>query len=390
MKAPLAVLWGLTLLLGASNGQSGECDHCSYVSPFQTYYIFSPGYPDLYQGSQSCRWTMRSEFNMRLNCTLEMPWSVNCYEDSLLVGVNSSTQHKYCGDGTFSIDSDGPTMSVQFQSAFWTRGGRFMCNVTALTSQFEENCRCGRKNPSKIVGGTETGVNEYPMMCALVDFAKRIPFCGCTIIHEKYVVTAAHCLYAMNLTNIGILVGDHDITVGNDTDASRIYGADMNITNPGYNVNTGQNDIAILRVKEVIEFSDKVGPACLPFQHAPDTFGGDLVTALGWGALEYSGSWSTTLQGVQMDVLTNLDCKKNYPSVTLEQICTYGKNKDSCQMDSGGPIIWENPTSHNLVLIGVINGGRGCGLYGSLNCKVGAFVDWIAASTPDANYCIIE
>ncbi|XP_076297371.1 venom serine protease 34 [Lasioglossum baleicum] len=391
MKAPLAVLYWLTLLLGASNAQDGNCFFSADLAPSETYYIYNAEYPSSYRGRKSCLWTMRSAYNIQMNCSLQMPWSLNCLEDQLVVEVSSSAKHRYCGEGTFSIESGGPTMSVQFQSSIWSPGGKFLCSVTALKPpQDNENCRCGWKNPSRIVGGTETGVNEYPMMCALVDLELSAPFCGCTIIYNKYVVTAGHCLYNRNITNIIILVGDHDYEIGSDTNASAIYGIQRTLPHPNYDAENNINDIALIQVKGEIKFNDRVGPACLPFQHSPDTFGGDRVTALGWGATEFGGAPSTTLQQVQMSVMTNLQCKKNYPKVSVDQLCTYEKDKDSCAMDSGGPILWENPTSHNVVLVGVINYGVGCALKGSVNARVGAYVDWIAEATSDANYCIIE
>jgi len=60
----------------------------------------------------------------------------------------------------------------------------------------------------------ETGVNEYPMMAGLVDPFLRDVFCGATIISVKYVLTAAHCLTNRNTSNVGVLVGDHDLSTG--------------------------------------------------------------------------------------------------------------------------------------------------------------------------------
>lgn len=68
---------------------------------------------------------------------------------------------------------------------------------------------------TKIVGGRETGVNEYTMMAGLVDKNLRIIFCGATIISEQYVVTAAHCVEKRNVNDLGVVVGEHDVTTGN-------------------------------------------------------------------------------------------------------------------------------------------------------------------------------
>lgn len=390
MKGPLAVLCWLTLLLGASNAQDKDCLYSANLAPSDTYYLYNAEYPYNYGGQKSCLWTMRSEYSIQLNCSLEMPWSVSCLGDQLVVELSSSEQHRYCGKGSFSINSGGQTMSVQLQSTYFSQGGRFLCSATAVEPKGNEDCQCGWKNPSRIVGGTETGVNEYPMMCALVDLSVKELFCGCTIIYNTYVITAGHCLFQRNISEIGVLVGEHDYSTGNDTDATMIYGVESNITHPNYSPQTQMNDISILKLKGKIQYNDKVGPACLPFQHSPDTFGGDRVKALGWGATEFGGAVSTTLQQVQMSVMTNLQCKKNYPQVSVDQLCTFEKGKDSCAVDSGGPILWENPTSHNVVLVGVINYGVGCALQGSVNARVGAYVDWIVQSTPDADYCVIE
>jgi secreted trypsin-like serine protease len=67
---------------------------------------------------------------------------------------------------------------------------------------------------TKIVGGMETGVNEYPMMAGLVDPDQREVYCGSSIISQRCVLTAAHCVANRNANRVGVLVGDHDITIG--------------------------------------------------------------------------------------------------------------------------------------------------------------------------------
>lgn len=60
----------------------------------------------------------------------------------------------------------------------------------------------------------ETAVNEYPMMAGLVDPFQRDVYCGATIISERYVITAAHCVADRDPSNVGVLVGDHDLSTG--------------------------------------------------------------------------------------------------------------------------------------------------------------------------------
>lgn len=283
-------------------------------------------------------------------------------------------------------------MSVSLIAPGYTSGGRFLCEAKAVErpQDMEENCTCGWKNPTRIVGGTTTGVNEYPMMAGLVGSEERMIICGCTIISTQYVVTAAHCLTRRSIPLLGVIVGEHDTSRGDETNATRLYQISAAYVHPNYDEITQVNDIAVLKIRGTIRYSNEVGPACLPVQHSPDTFGGDYVIALGWGLLDFGGEKPTTLQEVTLSVLTNLECSKSYSNVSRNQICTYGLGKDTCQMDSGGPVLWQNPTSRRLVLVGAISYGGVCGVGSGVNTRVGGYIDWIFSVTPDARYCNIE
>lgn len=51
-------------------------------------------------------------------------------------------------------------------------------------------------------------------------------------------------------------------------------------------------------------------------------------------------------------------------------------------MDSGGPVLWQNPITHNLVLVGIVSSGIGCGSNEpAVATRTGAFVDWIMSIT---------
>lgn len=55
-------------------------------------------------------------------------------------------------------------------------------------------------------------------------------------------------------------------------------------------------------------------------------------------------------------------------------------------MDSGGPVLWQNPTTLNLVLVGITSTGIGCGTTEpSISTRTGAFIDWIMSVTPGKN-----
>lgn len=57
-------------------------------------------------------------------------------------------------------------------------------------------------------------MNEFPSMAGLIDTQTAEVYCGSAVIATRYVITAAHCLTNQEIRNIGVLVGDHNITTG--------------------------------------------------------------------------------------------------------------------------------------------------------------------------------
>lgn len=54
---------------------------------------------------------------------------------------------------------------------------------------------CGRKlRERRIIGGVETVINEYPWQVGLVRPSTTLPYCGGTLISDRWVMTAAHCV----------------------------------------------------------------------------------------------------------------------------------------------------------------------------------------------------
>lgn len=55
-------------------------------------------------------------------------------------------------------------------------------------------------------------------------------------------------------------------------------------------------------------------------------------------------------------------------------------------MDSGGPLLWTNPTTNALVLAGIMTSGIECGSETpDIGTRVGSYMDWIVSVTPGKN-----
>ncbi|XP_014477083.1 PREDICTED: venom serine protease-like [Dinoponera quadriceps] len=377
MRAVKVVTFGVLLPLLTLSVAQSPCKYLQHLESGKSYYVYNQEYPNQYMHENHCTWQTISLSVIKIKCNIEIPASQNCAQDSLSIRSPGRNIDKYCGYNNFTYE--GENVTIYFDSSYYTQGGRFLCQMQTEKPFDENNCQCGWKNPTRIVGGEETGINEYPMMAGLVDSGKRELYCGATIISENYVVTAAHCVEEKNLSKIGVLVGDHDVTTGDDTSAAKLYLMQGCTIHPYYK--DILNDIAVCQIVGKIQYSARVGPVCLPFQHRCDSFGGSIVKALGWGLLEFGGTKATTLQGVNLNVISLQKCK-NYYNVTNYHICTFTPEKDACQMDSGGPLLWKNPTTHNIVLTGIISAGMGCGSgIPSVNTRAGAYVDWIESVT---------
>ena len=162
-------------------------------------------------------------------------------------------------------------------------------------------------------------------------------FCGGSLITDKLVLTAAHCvssILASDLPDYFVVVGAIFI---NDTNPARFYIRSI-ITHPSYNQDTQENDIALVELASPVNFNDpNVGFVCLPPRNLTSyPSEGMNSTAIGWGRLVEGGSASYTLQQVQMPIVStsNQSCASliNDPVI---QFCAglMAGGKDTCQGD---------------------------------------------------------
>ncbi|XP_066142745.1 venom serine protease 34-like isoform X2 [Euwallacea fornicatus] len=382
-----------------------NCVYYQVMTLGERYYIFNKEYPGNYSSGTACQWKALSPINSKvvLACDdVHLPKSLNCFQDRLEISSSENDGHKYCGNGGFMFVTKENTLDFVLRSTTRSPGGRFLCTITSIEDKIEESqnsfqnpnekpgCQCGWKNDKRIVGGHDTLVNEYPAMAGVVRIDIGGIFCGGTIISRNYVLTAAHCVVNQDVNNYRVLVGDHDTSIGSDTNSSAIYRARKFIVHPKYNSSNYNNDLALIQV-DIMVFNDNVGPICLPFRYTANTFEEENVTVIGWGHKEFSGINSDILQEVNLDIISNQMCRTqgNF-TVSSSQICTYTSNKDACQSDSGGPLIWQNfRNMTKLFLIGVISYGVGCASSSpGVHTRVTSFLNWIIEATSPDTYCI--
>ena len=95
------------------------------------------------------------------------------------------------------------------------------------------------------------------------------------------------------------------------------------------------NDIAILTLETPARMSNSVKTICLPT--ISNSYVNRRVTVTGWGNLKEGGSSTSTLQEVDLTVMSNGQCQKKYNSnkrarIYDSMICASDPGKDSCQV----------------------------------------------------------
>ncbi|KAG7370858.1 trypsin [Nitzschia inconspicua] len=194
---------------------------------------------------------------------------------------------------------------------------------------------------TRIVGGKEVAdSDQFP-------FFVNLGGCSGSLIHGDIVLTAAHCSLPVGATvHVGARKRDstHDGSV-------KVKVIDA-LRHPDYNEHSHEYDFRILQLGGWMQDRRVVG-----INHDPEIPQSDQELILaGMGRTEEGGDISKVLRKTTVYSIDSGSCQAMYPEFLVNDdvvLCAAGENTDSCEGDSGGPLLNEDE-----LLVGITSWGR--------------------------------
>ncbi|XP_044317001.1 prostasin-like isoform X2 [Drosophila rhopaloa] len=232
----------------------------------------------------------------------------------------------------------------------------------------------------RVTSGTNARPGTTPWIAAISNGTHF--FCAGTLVHPRFVLTAAHCI--KNNQQFLVSLGMYDMTCPEEKCPEiKNYDVIKAIHHPHFNDFTNENDIAVLKLSVEVVYNEWIRSICIVTGDGLKTSSIVNFSAYGWGATE-NLYLSPILKTINLSH-TPQSCLRFYEE---SQICAGAERGDTCHGDSGGPLV-ANITYRGFVfptLIGVTS-------YGSKFCNASAnyanvtvFRQWIKNTILANNY----
>ncbi|XP_051005367.1 kallikrein-10 [Acomys russatus] len=178
--------------------------------------------------------------------------------------------------------------------------------------------------------------------------------CAGVLVDQSWVLTAAHCWRKKPLR---ARVGDDHLLL---FQKEQLRGTSSPVFHPKYQPCSGrvlpqrsdEHDLMMLKLSSPVVLTSNVHPVQLPFRCAQP---GQECQVSGWGTTSSRRvKYNRSLSCSRVTLLSQKQCEAFYPGVfTNSMICAaLDKNQDSCQSDSGDPLVCDG-TLHGILSWGI-------------------------------------
>nr|XP_002131650.1 chymotrypsin-like elastase family member 2A [Ciona intestinalis] len=320
--------------------------------------------------------TVNSQSNMGIENDLIFSTGEGDYGEFSGYGESEETTTPETTTTTSTTTTNAPTTPATTGTTT-----QLMCGVAAVTPTYVR----------KVVRGTQATPHSWPWQISIFQDGEHN--CGGSIIANRWVITAAHCLDGTNSAyraRLRIVAGMHRLSASSgpgrvSVGVSRIF---LHAAFGGETDNP-LDDIALIQLQVPLVYSNTIRPICLP-QRGETPAAGTTCYASGWGAtkresdaVEGDGSEaSDPLLQTDAQIASDSACSQAHGLNINDQskyVCSVGTGRDTCDGDSGGPLHCLRSTG-SWYLAGITSFGDECGsTSGGVYVEVQRYLSWIQA-----------
>lgn len=266
---------------------------------------------------------------------------------------------------------------------------------------------------ARIVGGYQQNISQAPWQVSIGWWGSSSlnnHFCGGSIIGDRWVLTAAHCMFDPETGKpeagaLMITIGSTRLSSAQSHNRYKFTFADNVYLHPQYRTSGFDHDIALIelatpmnleicgdncQVIELVTPANEWSTAMLSARAWVSGWGGIhryVADAEGYPPEGFQQQYTDVLKEVELSIVTCEGMPAKYYSDNM--ICAAASDmnaEDTCQGDSGGPLSVFNNQGDGFLLAGIVSFGNGCAAgTAGVNTRVSQYVDWINSKKSGAD-----